>query len=723
MPHTSQSIKAMSISELALKFKKDLQSVNDKIESIKNTTAIDVINDENFKLPSKSNDNDDLSKLSISQLNDKLNKSDETLAQLNKLWIIKGLIQEVKTSLNPIDEANYTCDKYELQSICNNLSKLKQKLSQFDNSLIIFDGLNDSYQELVSSAHKQFQLSFKIFFPESNTFARTIVTNEIEMTYEEFVSICSQSEEVEPSISIKPLFHKLQLDWDKILDKILNEDKKLILENSNSTFTLNVVDVKIGFNQYCESVAEFMNFINLFNNQSFKNFYLSKISNSLTNQISKNINSLINPSNKSLIENLFNTIKLSKNSHWLLSIEKSLTSETDINNKLNDLYFDWVVDNYINRLRNVYINEFPSLSNDLHDEHYTLDKSIDNKGHHQDQSKLRNDVTEEVNDEWDVDAWDDAWDDDETPQISSLPKHTSKKESNWDEDAWDQDAWEDEENNVEKEQEKKDIYKASKLPSKLTEILSSFQKETKSNDLQPLISAIESFSIVSYPSLKESFLLYNDLHTLNKTFKIGQLKRFLDINFKQTTQSMSNEVLLIMLSINLKHDDIISEEVDLENFKLDNENESKLKLIDNWFIKMNNSDLKTTNNHSYKEIILDIISLILNWLNNSIISMNEITEYQSAKLSNIINRIKRIIDTNLILIDESNASVAAYNKLTNVSFLINNHLKDIMERFYQGEFFDLSTNELVSVIESIFVKSELRDNYIGEILDIRNVEA
>ncbi len=103
--------------------------------------------------------------------------------------------------------------------------------------------------------------------------------------------------------------------------------------------------------------------------------------------------------------------------------------------------------------------------------------------------------------------------------------------------------------------------------------------------------------------------------------------------------------------------------------------------------------------------------------------MEEITEYQSTKLTNIIKSIQHIINTNLVLVDESNTSVAAYNKLNNVLFLINNHLKDIMEMFYQGEFFDLTTDELISIIESVFIKSDLRDNYIDEILDIRNVES
>lgn len=333
-----------------------------------------------------------------------------------------------------------------------------------------------------------------------------------------------------------------------------------------------------------------------------------------------------------------------------------------------------------------------------------------------------NTTADENKDEWN--EWDnDGWDDEEIPDIDSKSDHQTQPEGDWNNDGWDDDGWEDAEMNLNKNKGNKEMHKVSQMPSKLREILLEYQTETGNNDIQPLISTIESFSIISYPPLNESFLLHNDLQTLNNFFKNEQLTKFLDINLKQSIQSFSNEVALILFSINLKHDDFISDSTNFDNFKLDNENESKLKLIDNWFNRMNKSNLKSTNRQNYKRIIMDVINIVLNWMINSIISMEEITEYQSTKLTNIIKSIQHIINTNLVLVDESNTSVAAYNKLNNVLFLINNHLKDIMEMFYQGEFFDLTTDELISIIESVFIKSDLRDNYIDEILDIRNVES
>lgn len=705
----------MSITDLVLQYESDLRAIDNEFESVKYTAAIDIINDENLKLPVETTDKDDLNKLNISQLNDKLNVSDDALIQLNSLWIIKGLIQEITISLNPVDETNYRCDKYELQSVVNNLTKLKRKISQFDESLIILDSLNKLYQDLVANTGKQLESHFYIYFPSNDSFVSNVFTNDIDMSYDEFIQIFNLFEIVDPSFTIKSLHRKLQLQWDKILDQLVNHDKIIELEHQNNTFVLKVLNKKAGFGEFCESITEFMSFINQFNIQPFKNFYLSKISNNLTNKISENINNFINPMNDNLIQSLFSVIELSKESHWGLSVERSLTSGADINNKLNDLYLDWVVDKYINRLRNVYNSDFNQLVEELHEECFALEENqITKKERNQDNN---NTTADENKDEWN--EWDnDGWDDEEIPDIDSQSDHQTQPEGDWNNDGWDDDGWEDAENKGNKE-----MHKVSQMPSKLREILLEYQTETGNNDIQPLMSAIESFSIISYPPLNESFLLHNDLQTLNNFFKNEQLTKFLDINLKQSIQSFSNEVVLILFSINLKHDDFISDSTNFDNFKLDNENESKLKLIDNWFNRMNKSNLKSTNRQNYKRIIMDVINIILNWMINSIISMEEITEYQSTKLTNIIKSIQHIINTNLVLVDESNTSVAAYNKLNNVLFLINNHLKDIMEMFYQGEFFDLTTDELISIIESVFIKSDLRDNYIDEILDIRNVES
>lgn len=713
----------MSITDLLLQYETDFQAINNEFESMKYTAAIDVINDENLKLPSETTHKDDLNALNISQLNDKLNISDDALAQLSGLWIIRGLFQEISISLNPVDEPDYRCDKYELQSIVDNLVKLKRKLSQFDESLIILDGLNKSYQDLISNTGKQLQYNFHIYFPTNDSFVSNVLTNDISMSYEEFMKISNLFETADTSFNIKSLHRKLQLQWDKILDHLINQDKIIKLDHQDDQYVLKVLNKRAGFQEYCESITEFMSFVNQFNIQSFKNFFLSKISNNLTNKVSENINNLINPTNEDLIQNLFRVVKLSKESHWNLSVEKSLSSGADLNNKLNDLYLDWVVDKYINRLRDLFSNEFVQLTESLHDEYYSLEaaqKQVSKKA--EDVKNNSNNLKDENKDEWN--EWDnDGWDDEEIPEIDSQSDNRSQAENDWNEDGWDDDAWDDGESNSNKKKESKEVHKVSQMPSILKNIVLEYKSESRKNDIQPLISALESFSIISYPPLNESFLLYNDLQTLNNYFMNEQLAKFLDINLKQCIQSLSNEVILILVSINLKHDDFISDSTNFDDFKLDNENESKLKLIDNWFNKMNKSKLKSTNNQNYKRIILDVISIILNWIINSIISMDEITEYQSTKLTTIIKSVQHIINTNLVLVDESNTTVAAYNKLNNVLFLINNHLKDIMEMFYQGEFFDLTTDELISIIESVFIKSDLRDNYIDEILDIRNVEA
>ena len=72
-------------------------------------------------------------------------------------------------------------------------------------------------------------------------------------------------------------------------------------------------------------------------------------------------------------------------------------------------------------------------------------------------------------------------------------------------------------------------------------------------------------------------------------------------------------------------------------------------------------------------------------------------------------------------VDDTKDAVESFHKLDNVVFLINNHLKEIKERFYDGEFFDLQTQELTALIKSVFVQSGPRDDLITEISEFRDM--
>lgn len=53
---------------------------------------------------------------------------------------------------------------------------------------------------------------------------------------------------------------------------------------------------------------------------------------------------------------------------------------------------------------------------------------------------------------------------------------------------------------------------------------------------------------------------------------------------------------------------------------------------------------------------------------------------------------------------------------------MNSHLKDIMESFYNAEFYDLSTMELIALIDKLFADSDLKRRSIEDIREIREAD-
>ncbi|KAF6054947.1 Retrograde transport protein Dsl1 C terminal family protein [Candida parapsilosis] len=109
------------------------------------------------------------------------------------------------------------------------------------------------------------------------------------------------------------------------------------------------------------------------------------------------------------------------------------------------------------------------------------------------------------------------------------------------------------------------------------------------------------------------------------------------------------------------------------------------------------------------------------WLIQLIFTIDDISENQCLLYSLLIDNLNNITIPILGEIGVSKSSIDSFNKANNVRFLLNNHLKDIIDRFYQGELFDLATGEMVNMIRSIFIQSEIRDNYINEIIEFRNM--
>lgn len=745
----------MSISETLQQYTNQLKVSDENIQSFfENITAIDIIKDSNLQIPktnlssdtsvSKLLGNDkfseqNLSKLTLSQLSDKKVIADSSLSELNKLWFIKGLIQEIEMSFNPIDAEDYKCDKYELESILSNLKKLSLKVSQFENTYLIRNALNDELVTLNRKFNNQLlNIGTKFYTEPQNggeskeyTSYSVIIINDIDITASEFRTIVDDFIEYSSIIDLKQFINGLKFKWEKnILNPFTRKRKYINLDTSNSSNSLSLVDGFKGDDFFCEyyfkSIMNFVKFINSLNDQQFKNYYSNKISNNMMNTISENILKLYN--NDILLEQLNDVLKLTQQTHWPLSITKSFSSSEKVKEQLDGLYNEWVINKYINEIRlwfdseefgtslttlsyqeNDAIKPQNTQTSDMNNVDDGWNESWDNddenfEGNQQDLEEENKDKTKEIEEkeeeDEEEDAWDDGWDDnwgnDEESEAYIKPKKPVEPIEN--------------SNEKESSTNVSHTIKVSKVPEKLATILNAYGKETEgksSNEV--LTTAILALCLISYPSLEESFLLYNDLKYLGLKLNSSKLDLSAESNWSQQTIRYSNELFKILLPLDITGDN-------------DESNIVNPTILKQWFQTLQASQLRNTNVDKFKTLIIQLIEVINNWFINTIINLNEIMEFQSNKFTRFIKDIQQLTNENLEVIGERVTSIKSANKLRQTSYLLNNHLKDIMDYFYQGELYDYKTDELVKIIQSIFIKSDLRDNYIKEIVEIRSME-
>lgn len=470
-------------------------------------------------------------------------------------------------------------------------------------------------------------------------------------------------------------YNELKSKWDKILDKLDTYD--LIL--SVDPVKLSLIKPPTTTVSFLTSMVNFINFINIINLDWLKHFFNSKISHWLNAKISSNINEVI--SDPLAIEKLNELIQTSAG--W--NILSNFVDNSSIELNLNHLYSKYTLDLKIDEIRNIFKGFDPSSDENNNDTHI------------------------------DVDDWDDAWDD--AASNDKIQTNDDQKNDNDDDsDGWGE--W-DENNSNEPPSENPQVHnqpvqnpqvfsdsklkqvqvKTSSLPRKLQEVLPSAEIHSY------FVDTIFALSSVTYPDLSSSFLLYNDLHYLSDITKNPVFSQYADKQWTLVKTNWVSELKSLVSNLNLTkegEDDI--------NF-------SQISSIHHLFDGL--LVLNDTNSQKFQETIIELIEFVNNIFITSVIQLDEITEFQCGRISSIIESLRNITVPIIIQIKRTQDSVSSINKLHCLDYLVNHRLKDIMEKFYQGDLFSFETNELIKMIENIFIESELRHQSIQEIIQIR----
>ena len=689
-----------AISALLDKNRGQLNAVESDISALVDSISISEISrDPNLKYKIDDNESIEQAELmseTIAQLSNKSTEIDTGLHQLDDLWVIKSLLQEIKVGLNPLGEDNYACDKDDLESVVANLSKLDKKVSKLDKSLVIRSLVSQEVLERKVEVVNQMLNTFETFFPHQCEFHSN--TDESHYSLSEFLSIPERFPDLNLDAIFKSFIRKLQVYWDtEVLDKLCDNSFTLELQRTDDSVKLVLHKNTKGFSAlYFISMENFIRFVDLVDNQNLRNVFLSKISHSLMQVISLNIGALMQSQNNSATNELVNLVNVARETGWSLSIGSTFNSSQNLHEKLGNLYLEWIEDKYIDQIMQFFKDHFKEATDQISE------------------AKVPNTKKQKVvNGEQGLDDWDEDW-----------------NEDGWDEEVQDDWNWGDEETPQQPPksprkhnlpQQDTSMMIVSDVPSRLQSIIEEFKTESKNENFNILAIAIQSLLLVYYPPLEQTFLLYNDLKQMGNLFGSFELTKFADTLWSQLKLKFTNQLVELVLAVDLQHDDFVAASTDLNKFELDEDNWTQLSKINNWFKSLFSTDLPTTNKPMFHDFIIDMINLINSWLANSIIRMDEITEYQSIKITTIVEMMQNVTLPNVQQVGDTKEGVDSFHKLDNVVFLINNHLKEIKERFYDGEFFDLQTHELTSLIKSVFVQSEPRDSLITEISEFRDM--
>lgn len=680
------------LKQLKQQYSSQLRDIDKEILQYKEgVDSFAIINDPNFKTPGESSS-------SLSKLNDSLTTLNENLLHLNNLWVIKNFIKEIEVSASSTSDVLLG-----LEFLFLDFEKLDDKIQKLNPDLIVKFELANKYNELLDDVSQKLKDIFNQFLPSSEKFVPTIEG----IQFTEFLVWFEKFSSINDKLDIGEILAEYKMVWESYIQgtsfKKLNlVNTELIIEDSDGS----VLEV-------LNSILSFVQFINLLDLQSLKNTYQSNISNKLINLISKNISLLVN-TNSLEYSHLVDIIKTTYASNWRLSMNLAMDN---FDQKMQDLYGDWLMDNFIDRLRTVYKNADFTTINEIkwHVDSKRLDVVEGKIGNMEKKiaRAMSSQLVSKANNDWDSN-WDDNWEEDH-PQA---PNEPALQEEQDDEDGWGNDwnDWdEDEEQPKPETRQEKTIAKdsesvstisttinISQVPHEVVEILNDFQIESTAK-IDPLVSTILSLSSISYPSIASSFLIYNDLQYLSKNTGSEKINKFAESMIYKRKNEISSQLIEILFKI---HEE--------------NDNTSIIEHIDSWFEKLYSTDLRQTNFLKFKDFVHFAIDFCANWLTNLILSVEEITEEKADNMTSLISKFFEVFKNQLSSIDETE-NLESMNKLDNIRFLINNHLVQIIERFYQGEFYNITTEELVGMIKSCFIKSELRDNYINEIVEFRNI--
>lgn len=471
--------------------------------------------------------------------------------------------------------------------------------------------------------------------------------------------------------------------------------------------------VEVPGTSFLQLTLAFVEYINAVDLESIRRYLNSKLGRVVVEGVLKNINRIIN--NQSEVDAV---LKLTKLDGWQLFPQ--FNPQLPIQENLQVIYDYHKIDEDIDKIRGIFSEEI-----ELRDWNYPLDEE---------QSPTPEQINQETpkavaaaadeddgwNDQWD----DDGWSGDEAASSKNVHKD-DESDDNWDD--WGDDADAAAPTSPTK---KRKVPSVQVPPVQKTSLSSQIQVQCTDYPRQllplikdhdspaDLISAINALAIQTYPPTSELLLLYNDMFQLSDATGNDVFRNFGIQQWRQTQTAWYRFLGETLAALDLSDDNDNAGPL-LDEFELDGANLDKVLQIHHWIEGRLLLELALTNSHEFKKLMLRLIDYINNRFILEVLNLGLITEFQLAKITAVINHLKNLTVPTIIALEIPADKVPSVHRLDNLDILVNRLLKEIMDYFYNGDFYDYTMEELIRMIEQVFIDLELRTQSIQEIIEVR----
>lgn len=668
-----------------------------------------LLADPNLLTPKAASPDDDLS---LYQLNARYKELDAAGSYLNDLWLVKGLCDEIRTSLDPDSSGDYICDRDELAGVLGNIKKLRGKIDQLSLShLAVVPALLEYFGDIVSSFSAMAARIFRTFVPLSGPtydVASLIEVNGSQLYFGDFYTVLLEFEAFSGTHEVSEMLTATRVAWERdLLDSVIAKKSILEQEPAENCVSLRAVPAPASsLSSFFASLAAFVRLVDATGLQALRNVYSTKISTALVDVVSENIEAFMD-SRQQLTDELTQTVDAMAKNGWAIPIRNLLFSSEGIHKSLQDLHANWVIDKYIDRARDIFSDGFSESLGQLRDVQQTVE--ILRPPAPSEEQVKPDTVSEEID-------WDEDWGSDVDESAKRASVHSDAWDNNWD-DNWDNESHEQKSLRsvrsvrsvqaaavaIPKEEGTEIVtIKQSGVLERIKSLVYQFEAESNGASAGQILDAVFAMALTSYPPLSELLLLLNDMRAVDP-----HLAELADREWGHTKQEIFNRATDLLLETELNENASEPEGADLS-------------VLRGLFSSLVDSDLHATNPHELKTLVISLLNVVNAVALNLIFQCLEITEYQLEIFTGYLEDLQSMEGDTLSKFGEQLSVLATSNKVMQTKFLINNHLKSIMEYFYQGELYDFTTDELIKVIKSVFIPSELRENCIQEIVDIRN---